>query len=152
MHGNETWPSRDAARTKHEDVRQLLKINRTLEHAQQVADLVANNLTRFARARQPARADQLQAMAREVAHQVFTEHMDSLEATLAELYDRHFSHDEIRGMLVFYDSALGQKSLRVMPVLVQSSIQGMQAWAQSLVPEIRSRMREREPETALDAT
>jgi hypothetical protein len=144
-------PGNESLRTKHEDVLQLLKANRTLEHAQQVADLVANNLTRFARARQPARADRLLAQARDVAHQVFAEHMDSLEATLAELYDRHFSHDEIRGMLAFYDSELGRKSLRVMPVLVQSSIQGMQAWAQALVPQIRERMRVREPEAALDA-
>lgn len=137
-------------RSKREDIRRLMQVNLTLEHAQQVADLVATNLTRFARARRPAEAERIQATALQATRSVFAEHLDSLADRLGNLYDRHFTHDEVRAMIAFYESDLGRKSLRVMPELVTSSVQGMQAWAQALVPLIRDRIRTHAHDAVLD--
>ena len=39
------------------------------------------------------------------------------------LYDKYFTEDELRGLLAFYKSPVGQKSIEVMPALTQESIQ-----------------------------
>ena len=39
------------------------------------------------------------------------------------LYDKFFSEDELRGLLAFYKSSVGQKSIDVMPALMQESMQ-----------------------------
>ncbi len=39
------------------------------------------------------------------------------------LYDKYFSEEELRGLLAFYKSPVGQKSIDVMPALMQESMQ-----------------------------
>lgn len=65
------------------------------------------------------------------------------------LYDAHFSHDEVRGLIGFYSSELGQKTIRVQPQITPESMAAGQAWGQSLGPEIQQRVRARLAEEGL---
>jgi hypothetical protein len=39
-----------------------------------------------------------------------------------ELYDKYFTNDEIKGMIAFYESPLGQKTIQVLPALSSESM------------------------------
>ena len=44
------------------------------------------------------------------------------EETTQALYDKYFTADEIKDLIVFYKTATGKKSLKIMPQLLQDSI------------------------------
>jgi len=64
-------------------------------------------------------------------------------ALITPIYHRHFTHDEIKGLIAFYQTDLGSKTIRVMPALLQESMSAGQQWGQTLAPEIRRRVLER---------
>jgi len=49
------------------------------------------------------------------------------------LYDKFFTEDELKGLLSFYKSPVGQKSIVVMPALMQES---MQRASEMILPKI----------------
>ena len=49
------------------------------------------------------------------------------------LYDKFFTEDELRGLISFYKSPVGQKSIDVMPALMQES---MQKVSEMILPKI----------------
>ena len=75
--------------------------------------------------------------------QVFEENIPSFMQASVEIYDRYFSAEEIKGMLAFYQTPLGRKSVEVMPALMSDSMQMGAAWGQSLAPKIGPRVRAR---------
>lgn len=68
---------------------------------------------------------------------------DSMTAEIAGLYARHFTHDEIKSLLAFYDTPLGQKMIAAMPVLMQESVAIGQAWTQRVMPRIGAEIEKR---------
>jgi hypothetical protein len=75
---------------------------------------------------------------------------DELEAKEKQIYDSfvpiyaaHFSPEEIRGLLAFYRSPLGQKSLRETPRLAREAIQASAALLKEMQPQLERRMQER---------
>ena len=47
-------------------------------------------------------------------------------------YDKHFSDEEIKGLLTFYETPLGQKAVHVMPQLVNELQQAGKSWGEDL--------------------
>lgn len=56
-----------------------------------------------------------------------------LEAVYVPLYDQHFEEQELREIVGFYDSAVGRKTLEVMPLLLQ---QGIEATLPLVEPQV----------------
>lgn len=72
---------------------------------------------------------------------VFEANMASFKEIIIPLYHSYFTGDEIKEMLKFYSTALGQKTIRVMPALMQESMLAGQQWGQSLGPQIEARIK-----------
>lgn len=53
---------------------------------------------------------------------------DELEAMIAAVYDRHFTTDELRQLLAFYDTPVGKKLLTTLPTIVQESMAAGREW------------------------
>jgi hypothetical protein len=66
---------------------------------------------------------------------------------MAKIYANDFTEQELKDLLVFYKSPLGQKLLTQEPKSIQASMQYMQAWAQqfseAVNAEFRAEMRKR---------
>lgn len=61
---------------------------------------------------------------------------NGLTERLAPLYDKHFTYDEIQGMLAFYETPLGKKLLSSMPDLTQSTDHVSRQWGKELANQI----------------
>jgi len=59
------------------------------------------------------------------------------------IYDKYLSHQEIRGLLDFYQSPLGRKILEVQPLILQDSMAAGQRWGEGLAKKILERLREK---------
>jgi uncharacterized protein len=66
---------------------------------------------------------------------------------MANVYANDFSEQELKELVTFYKSPLGQKLLKAEPRAIQSSISYMNQWAQSFAEtvngEFRAEMRKR---------
>lgn len=128
------------AAEKRADIERLLEMTGALAVGKQMADAIVGQLSqtlRQARPDIPARV--LDALPEDVGA-VLDANMPALEAGLIPIYDRHFSHQEIREMIRFYNTETGRKTIRVMPLLLHESMQLGQRWGESLGPELEKRI------------
>lgn len=63
---------------------------------------------------------------------------EQFEPMLLDIYNQHFSEEEISAMLDFYRSEMGQSILNKMPVVMQESMVTSQKMAQRMMPEIQA--------------
>ena len=63
---------------------------------------------------------------------------EQFEPMMVNIYNKHFSEEEITAMLEFYRSETGQSILSKMPVVMQESMVTSQAMAQRLMPEVQA--------------
>jgi hypothetical protein len=66
--------------------------------------------------------------------------MTELVEMMALIYARNFTAEEMREMMTFYRTPLGQKLLQRMPVVAQESMTAGQAWGRQIGAEVQSRM------------
>ena len=71
------------------------------------------------------------------------------EGEMAKVYTEYFSEKELRGLMAFYQTELGLKSIRIMPQIMQKGAmvgaQQAQAHTQELKDMLTAAMKEREP-------
>jgi uncharacterized protein len=59
------------------------------------------------------------------------------------IYDKHYTHEEIKGMIEFYNTPLGKKVLTTMPKVMQESMDAGSKWGAALEMRIEKKMSER---------
>jgi hypothetical protein len=68
---------------------------------------------------------------------------DEMMASTAEIYRRHFTHDDVQALIAFYRSPSGQKFLAEMPSLVQESMRSGGEIMGKRMPEVMERVEKR---------
>ena len=58
------------------------------------------------------------------------------------IYNKYLTHPEIKELLAFYQTPLGEKIRSVLPQITHESMLAGQQWAQKLIPEIDKRVEE----------
>jgi hypothetical protein len=59
------------------------------------------------------------------------------------LYAKHFTDEEIRQLVAFYRSPVGQKLVREQPALLQEGIAAGQVWGQQATARVMLRLKEK---------
>jgi hypothetical protein len=77
---------------------------------------------------------------------------DGLMSRMVPIYAKYFTHEEIKELIRFYDTAIGKKTIEVMPALMQEGMMIGQIWGQSLAPQILERIIKRLEEFGIDAS
>ena len=65
-----------------------------------------------------------------------------VEDEVAKLYAQHFSEQEMKQILAFYQSPVGKKVLHEQPKVVDGSMKYAQDWANKLSEEVTAKMRD----------
>jgi len=65
---------------------------------------------------------------------------------MVPMYDRHFSHEEIRALIQFYETSIGHRMIEVMPQIMQESMAAGEEWGRMRTGEILREMVEEFPE------
>ena len=77
---------------------------------------------------------------RDVTIAVLKEHTGELLSEVVRLYEKHFSEEEIDGLLAFYRSPVGAKAAREIPVLMRELGPISAAWAREIQPTLQRRL------------
>jgi len=112
--------------TKRQDIIDLLDITKAKEQAMQMFDLLMPNLQAMAPSA-PA------SFWRTFRNRIDA---DSYVALLIPIYDRNFSHDDIKNLIAFYKSPIGKKLLEVTPKIIQESYTIGAEWGENLARDV----------------
>lgn len=128
------------------DIEQLMDVTGTRNLALQMMNTARQQGLDAIKAGQP----NIPPRALEVVQQVLDEHLtkaltgpDSILAGLVAVYAKHFTQGEIRGLLAFYRTDLGKKTIAVMPALFQESAAVGDAWNARHIPELTAELERR---------
>lgn len=67
---------------------------------------------------------------------------ETLEPAVLDIYRKSFTQKEIDGLLVFYRSEVGQATIRKMPLVMQGSMQMVQARMSVVMPKLQALQQE----------
>lgn len=130
----------DLTDAKRSDIRKLIASTGSDRIAAQFAGAVTQSLAHSLKATHPDMPERMFAAIRQDLTTMFAERMDApggMIDRVVPVYHKHFSHEEIRELLAFYQTAIGRKAIDVLPSVVGESTAIGQAWGRGLGPEIR---------------
>ena len=68
---------------------------------------------------------------------------DFVSEMLVPIYDRHLTHEDIKGLIAFYGTPAGRKLLAVMPRMHQESRQAGEIWGREFARTVQERLAEK---------
>lgn len=128
------------------DIVKMMDLTGTLKIGRQMAAMISQQMLQALKAQHPEMPARTVEVVQEVAEKEFASAFaspDGLQQKLIPLYARYFTHEDVRGLIAFYQSPLGQKSLSVMPALMQDAAKLGQQWAAEATPRVQEAIRKR---------
>jgi hypothetical protein len=111
-----------------------------------MASLMSRQVLDGLKRSQPNIPDRMIELAKQVLDEEFAKAFtgpDSLTSRVAGVYAKHFTQEEVRGLLAFYGTDLGKKVISIMPIILQESVAVGQEWSAQHMPEIIATLQKR---------
>ena len=108
------------------DIRKLLELTGAKKQSQQAMQLM---VTQFKKTMPQIPAEFWDKLMKKID-------MDELLNMLLPIYARHLTHEDVKGLIEFYQTPLGQKLLKAQPAIMQESMQAGMTWGQKLSKQI----------------
>jgi hypothetical protein len=128
------------------DITRLVDLLRVPQMAEQIGDVVAQQMVASVRRDHPDVPARVVTLASEIVKEKFVDAFSApngLLSRLAPVYAKYYTREEIQALIVFYQSDVGRKSITVMPALFQDSMMLGQQWATEVTPQIARELQER---------
>lgn len=125
------------------DITKLMEITGSAKLAEQMANFIAPVIFDGLRKSHPEIPEGAVDITKEVVLSNFKAGLHApkgLISRMVPIYARNFTHEEINGLLAFYDTDLGRKSIEVMPKLMQEAMTVGKEWADETVPAIEAEL------------
>lgn len=126
------------------DIRRLIEVTGSANMARQMAAASSRQMFSTLKAARPEIPDRALAVMNVEFMAVFSENIAApggLLDRMVPIFDKHYTHEEIKELIAFYQTPLGKKVLAVTPLAAQESMTAGQEWGKSLAPEISRRIR-----------
>lgn len=126
------------ANTKEQDIRKLMELTGATKLAEQIMDQM------------------IAALDQEGTDKAFWDSLraefdtQSLLSKTMPIYDKHFTHEEIKGLIAFYQTPLGAKVVEKMPAVAQESMAVGMEWGQEIAGKVIEKMEERKKKEATE--
>jgi hypothetical protein len=94
-------------------------------------------------AENPKISENMKTAVKDEVSKMLAEKMPELSRQLIKVYAKYFSQEEIKGLITFYESPLGQKTIRSLPQVLNECMLIGKAWGKGLEPELIRRIEAR---------
>jgi hypothetical protein len=125
------------------DIVKLLDMTGSGKLALQVGTAMANQIIDQIRVKNPKVTQNMITAVKDETSQLMAEKMPSLMGQIVKVYAKYFCQEEIKGLIAFYQTPLGQKTIRSSPQVVNESMLIGKAWGEGLAPELIRRVEAR---------
>lgn len=140
-----TAPADDLTPAKTHDIKRLIEMTGGTNVAKQFSSAITQQLFQVLKSAKTAIPDNaLQVMEQEIST-LITANISApggLVDQVVPIYNKYLTHPEIKELLAFYQTPLGEKIRSVLPQITHESMLAGQQWAQKLIPEIDKRVEE----------
>lgn len=133
------------ATEKRAAIERLMELSKAADMGTQMGQLLAQQIMQTS----GAEADEAAARRQEIVATAIGEAMGEFMDEVIPLYEKYFTHEEILGIIAFYESPIGTKSIEVMPQLMAETMQVGQRWAMTVMPKIQEKVSEQMREEGL---
>lgn len=142
-------PAQEIGSEFYTDIEHLLVVTGATAMGEQMGTLAANTVIDALQAQDPDVPPRAVEIVREVVGKYTANSMSGPNGMLPDMvaiYARHFTHAEIKELLVFYGTDLGRKLVATLPIIVQESQAVGAAWAARIEPafmaDLETRLKE----------
>lgn len=128
-----TTKAADAAAAKEQDIRKLMQMTGSANMGLQVMD---NMIAQFKK------------MMPQVPNEFWTDFRNEINAKeltdlIVPIYARHFSHDDIKQLIAFYNTPIGKKLIALQPQIMQESMAAGQKWGAKIGQRAMKKIQDR---------
>ena len=137
---------------KRKDIRTLMEMTGALDIGMQFGEMISAQIAEVLRDAGKPMPDSVVAIVNQEIRALVEEAVEQdggLMDMLYGIYDKFFSHDDIKGLIAFYKTDLGQKTIKVMPALTQEGMLAGQQWGASVGPALVERLKKRMEEKGI---
>ncbi len=131
---------------KRADIEKLIRITGPPDVTRQTSNFFIRQFSQSIKASRPDLPAKTYQILSDEINKVVNEHMTAKGGffdRVVPIYAKHFNHSEIKGLLKFYQTDLGQKTIKVWPLILQESMLLAQDWWKSLAPKVKNRVNNR---------
>jgi len=114
------------------DIRHLLELTGTKDMVNQMKSVMMGQFRQNAPGMPPAMFDEMMAELK----------AEDLEESMIPVYANHFSGEDIKHLIAFYESPFGRKVMREMPQIISESNEVGVQWGQGVVTRVAGRWRD----------
>lgn len=143
---NNALAEESLTKEKKDDIIKLMNLTNSVQASQQISQVFISQITNALKSERPDVPTEVYGIVEDVVNATIHDNMVTkggfMELMLV-VYNRHFTHEDIKGMIAFYNTALGKKVIEKMPMLAQESMQVGFAWGKAMAPEIQKRLNEK---------
>lgn len=130
-----------AVSSKHEDTEKLMELVGTRDILRELFDQDIDAQIEAMRRARPDVSDEFwEEFTVEFKRQASP---DELMKAILPIYDKHFSHQEIRQLIAFYESPLGRKISTTLPEIQRESLEAGRVWGEQLGDRMNARLKQR---------
>ncbi|HYA39158.1 MAG TPA: DUF2059 domain-containing protein [Candidatus Methylomirabilis sp.] len=144
------WTNANAAEeltpAKREDIKRLLQATGAMQIAQTMSQAAVNQMSEAIKNARPDIPPQMFDIMSEEVNKTVSEEMTvkgGFVDLMVVLYNKYYTHEDIKGLLAFFESPLGKKASSLAPVMSREGFVIGQRWGQSLAPIIEERVKAR---------
>jgi hypothetical protein len=127
------------------DVEHLLEVSGASQMAVQAASMISAQILDQLRSN-PSVPPRAIEVAKDVLDGEFKKAFaapDGLMAGIIRVYAKHFTSEDVKALVAFYDTDIGRKLVATMPLLMQESMEVAQQWSTRETPRIARVLNER---------
>jgi hypothetical protein len=125
------------------DIVRLLDMTGSGKLGLQMGTAVANQVIDRMTAENPKVTENMKTALKDEISKLMAEKMPDLMGQIVKVYAKYFSQEEIKGLIAFYQTPLGQKTIRSLPQVVNECMLIGKAWGEGLEPELIRRIEAR---------
>jgi hypothetical protein len=120
------------------DIERLMDITGASARAAQLASAVSDAFLNGLRQTQQSVPPRLIGVVRDVLNSEFELAFNGPEIKDKQvaLYAKYFTHEDVKGMLAFYQTDLGKKTIAAMPSITREGVAIGQQWAEAQMPRV----------------
>ena len=138
---------------KADDIIKLLRMTGSLKIGEMMGTVVINQMMSVVKMTNQTIPDSVIEIIRQEVNQLISEEVekeDGLLSILIPIYDKYYTHKDIKELIKFYNTPLGQKLIKTLPAVTQESMLAGQKWGAALGPEITDRIKRRLKDYGVD--
>jgi uncharacterized protein len=130
-------PAARVSPSKDKEIRRLLKLTESSKVGQQV---MSQMFAMFKRS-----ATEVPDSVWEELNKEFSDDLSSgaFLDRVVPVYSAHFSEQDIKGLIAFYESPLGKKTISKMPQVVSEMMMVGQQWGEDMLKKLRERLKKK---------